>query len=82
MSRPRIKKEKIPVISLNADKVLSREPKEITRHHSDVIAKAKAYEKRHNDFIACGGTRILNTFSDNVAAQIAAFRQSRLSVSM
>lgn len=77
MQRTRIEKVKIPIISLNGAIILSREPREITQQHSEIISKAKAYDKRHSDFIACGGTRILKTFSNNVATQIAEFRQSR-----
>ena len=73
MRRARIEKIKVPVISAKGRIVFSREPKEIAQP----ILEAIAYKKRHDDFIACGGTRILKTFSDNVAAQIAEFKQSR-----
>jgi len=77
MQRNRIERIKIPILSSTNGKIVSHESQEIVKHNINIVTKAKAYEKRHNDFITCGGTKILNTFSNNVASQIAEFKQNR-----
>ena len=76
MQRIRIKKAL--VISIKENLIISRESKEITNRYSEIISKAKALQKRHDEFMALGGTCTLKTYSDNVARQIAEFKQKRL----
>jgi hypothetical protein len=57
--------------------IVCREKKQVIKQQLAEKAKVKAYNKRHDDFMAVGGTRVLNTYSDNVAKQIAEFKLTK-----
>ena len=75
-NRPRVKLC-MAIVRVQDGKIINRELKEI-RNKYLIANKIKAeYNKRHDEFMALGGTRVLKSYSDNVAMQIAEFKQSK-----
>ena len=73
-NRPRVKLC-MAIVRVQDGEITNREPKEISAKH--LIAHKIKYNKRHDEFMALGGTRVLKTYSDNVAKQIAEFKQQK-----
>jgi len=68
------------VTATSCGTVVYRESKEVIRQQLSDKARLKEYNKRHDEFMALGGTRELKSYSDNVAMQIAQFKQSKARV--
>lgn len=62
--------------------IVCRESKELIKKKIAAKAKIDAYNKRRDYFMAIGGTRVLKTYSDNVAMQIAEFKKSKARVAI
>jgi alcohol dehydrogenase class IV len=65
------------IVRVQGGDIVKREPKEISAKHSIAHKIKTEYNKRHDEFMAIGGTRVLKTYSDNVAMKIAEFKQSK-----
>lgn len=57
--------------------IVCRENKDTITHSISERIKTQEYNKRHDEFMAVGGTRVLKNYSDNVAIKIAEFKQSK-----
>ena len=62
--------------------IVHREKKEVIKQRIAERAKVREYNKRHDEFMAIGDTRKLKNYSDNIAVQIALFRQQKLGVAI
>ena len=60
--------------------IVHREKKQVIKQRMAERTKIIEYNKRHDEFMAIGGTRKLKNYSDNIAIQIALFRQQKLEV--
>ena len=60
--------------------IVHREKKEVIKQRIIERDKIREYNKRHDEFMAIDGTRELKNYSDNIAIQIALFRQQKLGV--
>ena len=60
--------------------IIHREKKQVIKQRIAERNKIREYNKRHDEFMAIGGTRKLKNYSDNIAIQIALFRQQKLEV--
>ncbi len=60
--------------------IVHREKKQVIKQRIAERDKVREYTKRHDEFMAIGGTRKLKNYSDNIAVQIALFRQQKLGV--
>lgn len=65
------------VISARGRIVFARESAEVTKKIVTKQREKIAKQKRHDDFMAIGGTRELLDYSNNVQAQILAFKQKQ-----
>ena len=75
-NRPRVKLC-MAIVRVQDGNIINREPKEISTKHLIANKIKTEYNKRHDEFMALGGTRVLKTYSDNVARQIAEFKQQK-----
>ena len=75
-TRPRVKLC-MAIVRVQNGEITNREPKEISIKHLIANKIKTEYNKRHDEFMALGGTRVLKTYSDNVARQIAEFKQQK-----
>lgn len=67
----------VAIVRVQDGNIIRREPKELSLKHL-ILHKIKTeYQKRHDEFMTNGGTRVLNTYSDNVALQITKFKQQQ-----
>ena len=57
--------------------IICRESKDTITHLITERVKMQEYNKRRDEFMKLGGTRALKTYSDNVARQIAEFKQQK-----
>ena len=60
--------------------IIHREKKQVIKQRIAERNKIREYNKRHDEFMAIGGTCKLKNYSDNIAIQIALFRQQKLEV--
>lgn len=60
--------------------IIHREKKQVIKQRIAERNKIREYNKRHDEFMAIGDTRKLKNYSDNIAIQIALFRQQKLEV--
>ena len=60
--------------------IVHREKKQVIKQKIAERTKIREYNKRHDEFMAIGDTRKLKNYSDNIAIQIALFRQQKLEV--
>ena len=75
-NRPRVKLC-MAIVRVQDGEITNREPKEISAKHLIAHKIKTEYNKRHDEFMALGGTRVLKTYSDNIARQIAEFKQQK-----
>lgn len=61
-------------------KIVHREKLSVIKKRINDKRKELELKKRHDEFMAIGGTRELKNFSDSIAMQIALFRQQKLEV--
>lgn len=78
-NRPRVKLC-MAIVRVQDGNITNREPKEKSIKHLIEIKIKSEYNKRHDEFMALGGTKKLKTYSDSVARQIAEFKQSKMGV--
>ena len=60
--------------------IVHREKKQVIKQRIAERDKIREYTKRHDEFMAIGGTRKLKNYSDSIAIQISLFRQQKLEV--
>jgi formate dehydrogenase maturation protein FdhE len=75
-NRPRVRLC-MAIVRVQDGEITNREPKEISTKHLIANKIKTEYNRRHDEFMALGGTRALKTYSDNVARQIAEFKQQK-----
>ena len=75
-TRPRVKLC-MAIVRVQDGEITNREPKEISTKHLIADKIKTEYNKRHDEFMALGGTHVLKTYRDNVARQIAEFKQQK-----
>ena len=75
-NRPRVRLC-MAIVRVQDGEITNREPKEISTKHLIAQKIKTEYNKRHDEFMALGGTRVLKTYSDNVARQITEFKQQK-----
>jgi len=78
-NRPRIKL-RMAIVKAQNGEITNHEPKEISTKHLIAHKIKTEYNKRHDEFMAIGGTRVLKIYNDNVAMQIAQFRQKKSNI--
>ena len=64
-NRPRVKLC-MAIVRVQDGNITNREPKEISAKNLIAHKIKTEYNKRHDEFMTLGGTRVLKTYSDNV----------------
>ena len=62
--------------------IVHREKKQVIKKRLDEEAKVREYTKRHDEFMALGGTRELKNYSDSIAIQITLFKQQKVGMAL
>ena len=62
--------------------IVHREKLSVIKKRIDEKKKELELKKRHDEFMAIGGTRELKNFSDNILIQIKLFKQQKVGMAL